>query len=207
MKFFSRTIVFPHPILLVGRVFIILPFAIDLWYLYYAIAENKMLDILSLIVAFLFFVLGMFLYHRLGDDCFGEIVLTNEYVIWRCMFRRRVKLPLSKLKHVDIRTFKVGNVVRSSPYASAFEYVLLSTEPLPNDMLDRIRSGGQLIKFKLTYRACKVLSEQLPTPYCSPFSYKLRTYYGVRNAKKKINSYGQKVIIQSFRTVSPYAFS
>lgn len=115
-------------------------------------------------------------------QCFEKLVVTKDYIEWRCLFLRSVRLKFSDIKHIDFRVYDEGNVMYNSTQAQAFnityEFLLLSPHELPRTRIDKIKSSRekQIIKFRVTRRVCAVLSEMYPEPRNRIFASKLRKY-------------------------------
>lgn len=115
-------------------------------------------------------------------QCFEKLVVTKDYIEWRCLFLRSVKLKFSDIKHIDFRVYDEGNVMYNSTQAQAFnityEFLLLSPHELPRTRIHKIKSSRkeEIIKFRVTRRLCAVLSEMYPEPCNRIFASKLRKY-------------------------------
>jgi len=115
-------------------------------------------------------------------QAFEKLVVTKDYIEWRCLFLRSVRLKFSDIKHIDFRVYDEGNVMYNSTQAQAFnityEFLLLSPHELPRTRIDKIKSSreNQIIKFRVTRRVCAVLSEMYPEPRNRIFASKLRKY-------------------------------
>ena len=109
--------------------------------------------------------------------CFGELTLTEDYVKWHALFMRSVKIPYSELRHVEIRQFREGNVMRNADlYRTGQEYVLMSVESVPKTRIDKIRSGDGLIKYQFLMRDAAVFGEYLPERYKPMFQSRAEAY-------------------------------
>ena len=109
--------------------------------------------------------------------CFGELTLTEDYVKWHALFMRSVKIPYSELRHVEIRQFREGNVMRNADlYRTGQEYVLMPVDSLPKTRIDKIRSGDGLIKYQFLMRDAAVFGEYLPERYKPMFQSRAEAY-------------------------------
>lgn len=145
-------ILYPSPILLVGRLFWLTGMAFSLVLIYWAVEDvmqsglhfenGLMYSFLALI-----FILGGYAAFHLWPLIFGELTLTADYVKWHALFMRSVKIPYSELRYVEIRRFDEGNVVPDL-YGTGQMYLLLSTKPLPKKRIDKIHCGDGLIKYQ-----------------------------------------------------------
>lgn len=109
--------------------------------------------------------------------CFGVLTLTEDYVKWHALFMRSVKIPYSELRHVEIRQFREGNVMRNADlYRTGQEYVLMSVDSLPKTRIDKIRSGDGLIKYQFLMWDAAVFGEYLPERYKPMFQSRAEAY-------------------------------
>lgn len=173
-------ILYPSPILLVGRLFWLTGMAFSLVLIYWAVEDvmqsglhfenGLMYSFLALI-----FILGGYAAFHLWPLIFGELILTADYVKWHALFMRSVKIPYSELRYVEIRHFDEGNVVPDL-YRTGQMYLLLSSKSLPKKRIDKIRSGDGLIKYQFLMRDAEVFSEYLPERYKPMFQSRAETY-------------------------------
>ena len=119
-------------------------------------------------------IIGVYLFWPLS---FGKVTLTENYVKWHALFMRSVKIPYSELRHVEIRQFREGNVMRNADlYRTGQEYVLMSVDSLPKTRIDKIRSGDGLIKYQFLMWDAAVFSEYLPERYKPMFQSRAEAY-------------------------------
>ena len=173
-------ILYPSPILLVGRLFWLTGMAFSLVLIYWAVEDvmqsglhfenGLMYSFLALI-----FILGGYAAFHLWPLIFGELTLTADYVKWHALFMRSVKIPYSELRYVEIRHFDEGNVVPDL-YGTGQMYLLLSSKSLPKKRIDKIRSGDGLIKYQFLMRDAEVFSEYLPGRYKPMFQSRAEAY-------------------------------
>lgn len=173
-------ILYPSPILLVGRLFWLTGMAFSLVLIYWAVEDvmqsglhfenGLMYSFLALI-----FILGGYAAFHLWPLIFGELTLTADYVKWHALFMRSVKIPYSELRYVEIRHFDEGNVVPDL-YGTGQMYLLLSLKSIPKKRIDKIRSGDGLIKYQFLMRDAEVFSEYLPERYKPMFQSRAETY-------------------------------
>ena len=173
-------ILYPSPILLVGRLFWLTGMAFSLVLIYWAVEDvmqsglhfenGLMYSFLALI-----FILGGYAAFHLWPLIFGELTLTADYVKWHALFMRSVKIPYSELRYVEIRHFDEGNVVPEL-YGTGQMYLLLSSKSLPKKRIDKIRSGDGLIKYQFLMRDAEVFSEYLPERYKPMFQSRAEAY-------------------------------
>ncbi len=178
----SRTIVFPHLILLVeGRLFLLLVVGCEAYIIYLLIDSIGTSDLLySLILLIMFLPLGCFVLKRLWPLCFGELVVTDSYVKYRGLFMRSCTLYFDDIKYICIRQMGDENVVKYDLYNTGFMYLLMSTRQLPNIPLEKITNGTDVIKFQVTPRICTKLAQTMPSKYSSMF----QRYAGIKKRKR-----------------------
>ena len=188
MKIFNKTIIFPHIILLIeGRLLMLLA----VWFLcfiIYGLPEAAAEGPIYIVIAIAFIPLSLWAVYHFWPLCFGELVVTETYVKWRCLFMRSCKLEFSEIKYMEIRAMGKEKVMKYDVYNSGYEYLLISTEPLPNKIIEKIRTSRKLIKFQVTPRICRQLAEAMPEKYKSMFSWRANRaglIWGKRKKKKK----------------------
>lgn len=176
MKKSKKQLVFPHIVLLTeGRLFLLLGAALPFIFIYGCFRSSSVKEIVFITaVNIVYLAVFIFTASYLWPLCFGELLVSDESIKWRCLFMPSCKIDFKDMKYIDIRKFTDGNVIKSSPYTGAFEYLLISTEPLPRIRIDKIKNSKVLIKFQLSTQACKVLSERMPAPYNRMFAYRLQ---------------------------------
>lgn len=184
-------ILYPSPILLVGRLFWLTGMAFSLVLIYWAVEDVKQSGLHfenGLMYSFLalIFILGGYAAFHLWPLIFGELILTADYVKWHALFMRSVKIPYSELRYVEIRHFDEGNVVPDL-YGTGQMYLLLSSKSLPKKRIDKIRSGNGLIKYQFLMRDAAVFSEYLPERYKPMFQSRAEAY--TRAKEKRVRDW------------------
>lgn len=111
----------------------------------------------------------------LWPQCFGEVTLTEDYVKWHALFMRSIKIPYSELRYVEIRRIDEKHDVPDL-YGNGHMYLLLSSKPLPQKPVEKIRSGDGLIKYQFLMRDAAVFSEYLPEQYKPMFQSRAEAY-------------------------------
>ncbi len=178
----KRKTLYPHVILLVARLFWLAGIVFSLVLICWAVEDviqNGLHFENGLMYSFLalIFILGEYAAFHLWPLIFGELTLTENYVKWHALFMRSVKIPYSELRHVEIRQFRDGNVMRNADlYRTGQEYVLMSVDSLPKTRIEKIRSGDGLIKYQFLMRDAAVFSEYLPERYKPMFQSRAETY-------------------------------
>ena len=119
------------------------------------------------------------------NACFGEIIVTNEELIYFGLFLPTVKLKLDKIKYVDIRTFDKGNIMypRAKGFTETnnvdmYKFILISENPLPQKRVDKINSSrkNKLIKYAVSKKLCEALDGKLPEMQARVIDYQLYLY-------------------------------
>ena len=103
--------------------------------------------------------------------CFGTLIFTEDYVMWKCLFIRSIKIPYNELKYVKLVKFDEGNAFRNRDYYNTgFLHLLLSSSPLPQKRIDKIRCGKGLIKFPFSNKKLRrEIYYLLPDPHNRQF--------------------------------------
>ena len=167
----SRTIVFPHLILLIeGRLFLLILVGCEVYFIYLLINSIGTSELLySLILAIMFLPLEYFVLKRFWPLCFGELVVTDSYVKFKGMFMHSCTLCFDDIKYICIRQMGNENVVKYDLYNTGFMYLLMSARQLPNIPLEKITNSKDVIKFQVTPRICAKLAQAMPSKYSSMF--------------------------------------
>ena len=91
------------------------------------------------------------------------IITEDNKIIWKCLFNKSIVLAVNDVKYSKPCSFMDGNYLKDvGIYQNSFEYVLLSSNPIPNKRIDKIQSKGMLIKFMLNDELCDTLGKILP---------------------------------------------
>lgn len=171
----KRKTLYPHVILLVARLMCLMFVAIPIVLIYGMIVEG--FKVWYFVITCVMTLLFAYNIYWLWPLCFGELTLTEDYVKWHALFMRSVKIPYSELRHVEIRQFREGNVMRNADlYRTGQEYVLMSVDSLPKTRIDKIRSGDGLIKYQFLMWDAAVFSEYFPERYKPMFQSRAETY-------------------------------
>ena len=155
-----RKTLYPHIFLLTeGRLGCVVFALFPIWFLLMevkslALGGFNFADLLGIVVSSAVIAATFFYFiPHYWPLCFGKLTLTENYVKWHGLFIRSVKIPYSELRHVEIRQFREGNVMRNADlYRTGQEYVLMSVDSLPKTRIDKIRSGDGLIKYQFLMR-------------------------------------------------------
>lgn len=183
-------IILPNPFLLVaGRIGVYIMiwgfcFLLHLL-LQILVLSNNLFYVLALIPIL---AIALVVLYQLSPFVCCNLVITKKHIIYFGLFLPFVRLKIEDVKFVDVRVFKDGNKMYDSiPAFDAFTHVLLSTRPLPQKRIDKIRSSWRkkLIRFELNSRLSKSLSESLPEPYCRRFDYFNALYDNAKRAEKR----------------------
>lgn len=180
----KRKTLYPHIFLLTeGRLGCVVFALFPIWFLLMevkslALGGFNFADLLGIVVSSAVIAATFFYFiPHYWPLCFGKLTLTENHVKWHGLFIRSVKIPYSELRHVEIRQFRDGNVMRNADlYRTGQEYVLMSVDSLPKTRIDKIRSGDGLIKYQFLMRDAAVFSEYLPEQYKPMFQSRAETY-------------------------------
>ena len=176
----KRIHIYPHIILLIGRFFF--PFLANLLaplFLYVTLFHFEEIGILGIISSLVTVPMTIYIDLYLWDHCFGTLLITDDYIKYYGLFLPSVKIKFDDIKYMEIRTFKEGNVLYSeSPVVGAYQFILLSTSPLPSKRIDKIHSSRKrkLIKFAISEKLCRALEGKLPGMLNRPIDYQLLLY-------------------------------
>ena len=186
--------IFPNIILLIfGRLFLLLSISLIpfLWSIF--LLDFRSYDLAGLIVTLVLLILltvsliicEIVMIRFLWHQCFGEIIITNKEIIYFGLFLPTVKLKLDRVKYVDIRVFKEGNVMypkvkgfNDSCNVDMYKFILISENPLPRKRVDQIHSSrkNKLVKFAVNKKLCEALVDKLPEMQSRVIDYQLYQY-------------------------------
>ena len=186
----KRYTVRTHPILMIGgRLFMLLVLIAIVAIIILFFTFKEPVYIVSTVIYIPIFI---FVLYNFWHNCFGKLVITKELIKYKCLFTPTVVFNIEDVKYIDIREFRKGNVTVPKNGACQ-KYLLISSEPLPNVRIDKIKRNKKIIKFPLGfeigYKLSVALSECLPEPRNRMFAAK-RYIYERNNAKRK--KYGKK---------------
>ena len=114
--------------------------------------------------------LGFFIRNILLDSCWAKLIVYDDKIVWRCLFRKHVTLNINSIRFAAIRVFDEteGNVVPDY-YNVGRKYILLSYGQLPAADIQHIRSSDGIIKFPYSNGLAKALKARFPTPVKNVF--------------------------------------
>lgn len=144
-------------------------------FLAYLIIRELVFGWVAYFFTLLMVVLGTYVVYILWPLCFGELTLTEGYVKWHGLFMRSIKIPYSELRYVEIRRIDEKHDVPDL-YGNGHMYLLLSSKPLPQKPVEKIRSGNGLIKYQFLMRDAQTLSEFIPEPFDRMFRTRAEIY-------------------------------
>ena len=174
-----KTKIYPHPFLLyVGRPFVLLSDVFMAFMVYGAILDREETHIIMLCCAECLAVF-IILYVIFQEHLFSTLLITDDYIKYYGLFLPSVKIKFYDVKYMEIRTFKEGNVVYGqNPAIGAYQFILLSTSPLPSKRIDKIHSSRKrkLIKFAISEKLCRAVEGKLPGMLNRPIEYQLLLY-------------------------------
>lgn len=169
----KRKTLYPHVILLVARLFCLMVAAMPIVLIYGMIVEE--FKVWYFVITGVMTLLFAYSIYWLWPQCFGEVTLTEDYVKWHALFMRSIKIPYSELRYVEIRRIDEKHDVPDL-YGNGHMYLLLSSKPLPQKPVEKIRSGDGLIKYQFLMRDAAVFSEYLPEQYKPMFQSRAEAY-------------------------------
>ena len=179
-----KTKIYPHPFLLyAGRAYALLSYGCSAFLVYGAIFDCEETHIIMLGCAegLAVFIIQYVIFQ---EHLFSTLLITDDYIKYYGLFLPSVKIKFDDIKYMEIRTFKEGNVVYGqNPVIGAYQFILLSTSPLPSKRIDKIHSSKKrkLIKFAISEKLCRALEGKLPGMLNKPIEYQLFLY---KRAKK-----------------------
>lgn len=187
----KRTI-FPNLVLLVeGTVMFIMFCGLLLFTLYHAVYNTVIqfsAEGYSALVCFIMMLIcNIGWYHLFHYQCLGVMKINDKYVKYCGPLLPTVKFKIEDIKYIDIRTFKEGNVVYSEGSIDAYKFILLSSRPLPNKRIDKIRPSRRkkIIKFAVSYKLCEALLSVLPPERSKIIEYQMFLYNKTKMYRKK----------------------
>ena len=176
-------LIFPNPILVIeGGLLLCLFSTIPCCLWYTVLFESPKDGWIIGIMAIAFSVCDVWFFVCFGHHIFPRILITRQHIIFYGLFLPIVKIKFEDIKYIEIRSFNKGNVMRNhSNNIDSYKFILLSSLPIPQKRVDKIRSSRKqaLIKFPVSYKLCQALAEHIEQP--SPINYQLLLY---KQAKK-----------------------
>lgn len=123
----------------------------------------------SLALAIMISVPSFFFLRFLWPQCFNRLILTDDAVIWRCLFMRPRKIGKDECRYVGIKEammeWRKGNWV-----STGTQWVWFSNQAFPEEKnISQLRTQKGFIKFPLSIKLCGALGEWLPEPKNLPF--------------------------------------
>ena len=110
----------------------------------------------------------------------GVLTVTEEKIVWSCLFYKTVSIAINDIKYAEVRAFDVGNVYYNpdSLIIDHYKFVLLSDKPIPHKQMNKIVPSHKqsLIKFPLSYKLCEAINSICPTKKMKFVEYYLYLY-------------------------------
>lgn len=148
-----------HPVLVVGGRFLTLSFLIFPFFLTF-VAFKFIINAYVIIDIIISFPLCFWLTYCFWQNCWGKLIMTEEVIIWRCLFQKSVYIHVSEIKILTVMAFKEKNVYSDMKlYKNSHKYILISSGKLPNKRIDKIHCGKGIIKMQYSDRLWKYLCE------------------------------------------------
>lgn len=155
-----------HPILLIeGRAFtfmaLMFPFFVIFVDLKVITNEINIKNVICLfIVNFVFIPLSFWIAYYFWQLCWGKLIITENFIIWRCIIQKSVRIRISDIKTFEVVTFEDKNVYKDVKlYKNSYKYILISSGTISNKRIDKIRCGKGVIKMMYSDKLWKALSE------------------------------------------------
>lgn len=191
------THILPHTMLLIGgRIALLLSVTVIpiLWIIALSDFSNMPIEeiIVSLILLILISVLLCicvgYMIRFLWHQVFGEILITQEEVIYFGLFIPMIRIKFDNIHFVDIRTFDKGNVKYSDIKNNVdfYKFILISENPLPQKRIDKIipSKKNKLIKYAVSEKLCYALVDKLPETPSRVVDFQLLMYKKAERNKK-----------------------
>ena len=188
------THILPHTMLLIGgRIVFLISAAIIpiLWIVFFSNLPNLPIEeiIVSFISLILFTVLlGVcvaYMIRVFWHQIFGEILITQEEVIFFGLFIPTIRIKFDNIRFVDIITFDEGNVYYRDIKENVdfYKFILISENPLPQKRIDKIFSSkkNKLIKYAVSKKLCYALVDKLPEMQARIIDHQLMLYKRAKN--------------------------
>lgn len=177
-----------HPILLIeGRLFCLLGLGITLFLdgstIYEWISTGTVSNLgLSIVVSLLCTLLAAVVFYHFWPQCFSRLILTDDAVIWRCLFMRPRKIAKDACRYIGMKEAMMKRE-KGKWISTGAKWVWFSTEPFPEGKnISQLRTQKNFIKFPLSVRLSGALGEWLPQPKNLPF---VQAYETAQREKKR----------------------
>lgn len=121
-----------------------------------------------MIVSFFVVVFLKIIWSFFWPLAWGKLIVDNEGVRWRCLFKKSVFLSWNECKYMGFETFSNGNVVKVDPYGNGFKYIYFSSTPYPkefNGKINKLHCKEGFIKFfPANKKICSAVLEHVVVP-------------------------------------------
>ena len=162
----------PHIILFLGgRFFTLFVSSIILLALvactHFAFFEND-IDIVFLVFLLImvgFAILIAWLFDYLWPLIWGKLIITEDEIIWKCVFCKSVRIKFSDIYYIGIRNFGDRNYIQADIYRTGFQYLIISSNGVPMQPIDKVRCKKGVIKWMCSPNVCKILYSKVPEKY------------------------------------------
>lgn len=191
------THILPHTMLLIGgRIALLLSVAVIpiLWIIALSDFSNMPIEeiivslILLILISGLLCICVAYMIHFLWHQVFGEILITQEEVIYFGLFIPTIRIKFDNIRFIDIRTFDKGNVKYSDIKNNVdfYKFILISENPLPQNRIDKIipSKKNKLIKYAVSEKLCYALVDKLPEMPSRVVDFQLLMYKKAERNKK-----------------------
>ena len=171
----KRQAFWTHPVLLIGgRLFCLLGLGITLFLdgstIYEWISTGAVTGLgLSIVASLLCTLLAAVVFYHFWPQCFSRLILTEDAVIWKCLFMWPRKIQKEECRYIGIKEAMVEHS-KGNWVSTGVKWVWFSTQPFPERKnISQVRTEKNFIKFPLSVRLSGVLGEWMPEPKNLPF--------------------------------------
>lgn len=166
----KRKVFLTHPVLLIGgRALCLLPLGITT-----AVVASAIHELIStgavaecgwaIIVVLMLTGTSIFFCHWLWPQCFSRLILTDNAVIWHCLFMRPRKIEKGECRYAGIRE-AMQERGKGKWVSTGTKWAWFSTQPFPEGKnISQLRNQNDFIKFPLSVHLSGALGEWLPQP-------------------------------------------
>lgn len=124
------------------------------------------------------------LFNEFLEKFYAKLKVTDDAIIWRCIFRRRHMLQLDRCRFVGVELEAAWNQME-------YPFIYFSTKPYPKEFthkINKLENSDEFIKFWYTEKLAKYLLEQLPKEKTGGLQY----YYSMKHYPRKRKRKGTK---------------
>ncbi len=161
--------IFPNLIFSIeGRIFMYIGVLGTLLFAYATIFHFTEVGFLGLALTVVFIFCLIYLFYELGENIFGVLKITDEYVQYNFSFIPIVRIRFDEIEYLDIRVFDKGNKYYNPnyTYVDLYKWMIISTSAVPRIQLNKMKNSRkkQIIKFPVNKRLCEAIADKLSQP-------------------------------------------